>query len=230
MIGAAFMALGVLASAIDWGWQPMADGGREYIVQVEPQLTDIDAFRKEGFSSDIPPQLRDIRRIRIVVGSDPLPNQGEIPPAALQGPGVGGQGPGDTVTAPVPPPPGALPDGVAAEPLKTARPSESPSGKVALADGHQPADTAANGSDPTNNAAIPATSSAQPRSPSDGPVGDDAPPASTTTPPRPWTTLLAVAGVLIVSLSANVFLGWVHWGARNQYRALVSQLRAQRSA
>jgi hypothetical protein len=228
MIGATCVALGILASAIQWGWQDMAEGGREYIVQIEPQLADIDAFRKEGFSSDIPPQVRDIRRIRIVVGSDPLPNQGEIPPVPVQAPGARGQGSGDSVTAPVAP--GALPDGVAAEPLKTARPSESPSGKVALADGHQPPDATAIGSEPTNNAAAPSTSFDQPRSPSDGPIGEVAPPASSTTPPRPWTTLLAVAGVLIVSLSANVFLGWVHWGARNQYRALVSQLRAQRTA
>ena len=100
MIGAACIALGILASAIQWGWQDLAGGGREYIVQIEPQLADIDAFRKEGFSSDIPPQLRDIRRIRIVVGSDPLPNQGEIPPVVERGAGSTGQGAGNLATAP----------------------------------------------------------------------------------------------------------------------------------
>ncbi len=202
MIGATCVALGILASAIQWGWQDIAQGGREYIVQIEPQLADLDAFRKEGFSSDIPPGLRNIRRIRIVVGSEPLPNQGEMPPVAQQGAGSRergaggtGQGAANSVTTPesAPTAPGALPDGVAAEPLKTARPSESPSGKVALADGHQSADTAANAGESTNNAAMSPTGPVQPRSPSDGPIGEIVPSVASATPPRPWTTLLAVA-------------------------------------
>ena len=230
MIGATCVALGILASAIQWGWQDIAQGGREYIVQIEPQLADIDAFRKDGFSSDIPPGFRDIRRIRIVVGSEPLPNQGDMTAGGAAGDGVRGSGGSGPQSQPPPARRERCHRACAADPLKTAPPSESSSGNVALADGHQPADAAANSGEPTNNAAAPPTSSAQPRSPSDGPVGDETQPASSTTPPRPWTTLLAVAGVLIVSLSGNIFLGWIHWGTRNQYRALVSQLRAQRTA
>lgn len=228
MIGAAFMALGILASTIQWGWQKLDDGGEEYVVQVEPQLTDLDTFRKQGFVSYVPPGLRDIRRIRIVMGTDPLPNEGDMYPVGL---------------TPTPPPqpavPGTLPAGVSAEPLKTSRPHEPPSSKVTLADGHQSADAAGNVAagnvtEPSSESKTSAAERAKQRSPSDGPETEV--PAATplaislAAPPRPWLTLLAVAGGLIVSLSGNIFLGWIHWGTRNQYRALVSQLRAQRSA
>jgi len=81
MTSALMFALAVLASGIQWGWQSLPDGGHEYIVQVEPQLTDLESFRKEGFFSDVPPTLRDIRQIHVVVGNEPLPNQGQIPAA-----------------------------------------------------------------------------------------------------------------------------------------------------
>ena len=82
MSGALYMFLAISAAGVQFGWQPIDGGGREYIVQVEPQL--VDTFRKEGFTSDVPPDLRDIRRIRIVVGNAPLPNQGAM--SAAQGP------------------------------------------------------------------------------------------------------------------------------------------------
>ncbi len=72
-----FLLIGA-ATAVQFGWQPIPGGGREYIVQVEPQL--VDTFRKEGCSSDVPPQLRDIRKIRVVVGDGRLPHQGEMAP------------------------------------------------------------------------------------------------------------------------------------------------------
>jgi hypothetical protein len=65
-----------VAHAVEFGWQELQDGGIEYLVQVEPSL--VDSFRQGGFSSDIPPGLRDVRRIRIVVGEAALPNQGNI--------------------------------------------------------------------------------------------------------------------------------------------------------
>ena len=74
MTGALYIFLATAAAGVQFGWQPLDSGGREYIVQVEPQL--VNTFRKEGFTSDVPPDLRDIRRIRIVVGNSPLPNQG----------------------------------------------------------------------------------------------------------------------------------------------------------
>lgn len=69
------------ADAVEFGWKELPGGGIEYQVQVEPEL--IPTFEKEGFSSEIPPGLRDIRSIRITTGRVTLPNQGD-----LQGPTV----------------------------------------------------------------------------------------------------------------------------------------------
>lgn len=64
------------ARAVTFGWRELPEGGIEYLVQVEPDL--LESFHKEGFTSDIPKGLRDIRRIRIVVGIGQLPHQGDI--------------------------------------------------------------------------------------------------------------------------------------------------------
>src|SRR5437762_1354915 len=55
-----------VAKAVDFGWKELPGGGIEYQVQVEPEL--ISTFEKQGFSSEIPAGLRDIRAIRITTG------------------------------------------------------------------------------------------------------------------------------------------------------------------
>jgi hypothetical protein len=74
MSSALLLVLSAWTVLIDYGWQPAGGGGLEYIVQVQPDL--IDDFRAQGFSSEIPPQVQDIRRIRIVVGDKKLPREG----------------------------------------------------------------------------------------------------------------------------------------------------------
>jgi hypothetical protein len=67
----------VAAQAVQFGWQPLPDGGLEYLVQVEPEL--LDSFHQEGFTSDVPANLqRNLRRIRITIGTAKLPNQGDV--------------------------------------------------------------------------------------------------------------------------------------------------------
>jgi hypothetical protein len=52
---------------IETGWQPIEADQLEYIIRIEPQL--IEAMRRgEPVTSEIPPQLRDVRRYRIVIG------------------------------------------------------------------------------------------------------------------------------------------------------------------
>src|SRR5262245_39326490 len=72
----AILTVCATARAIDFGWQPLTDGGIEYMVQVEPDLRDV--FRRDGFTRAIPLGLRHGRRSRIVVGEGRLPNQGDI--------------------------------------------------------------------------------------------------------------------------------------------------------
>ncbi len=203
MASALWIGLAVLASGIQWGWQSLPNGGHEYIVQVEPQLTDLQTFRKEGFFSDVPPTLRDIRQIRVVVGDEPLPNQGNIPAA-----------------------PATLPAGVSAAPLipnlagiaannsaKTAdEPRSSRAAPISLTDSHQPAEgpsrpaPAASGA-PTVAAAQTVVPQVGAKKPAEALAG-----TTTVSVARPWIPLVLVAGGLIISLAANAFLGWVHWG------------------
>lgn len=80
----AAMLVALAAVGIDYGWQPVAGGGIEYIIQIPPEA--VDALRSgQDIFSDLPPELRGIRNYRITVGSDPLPNAGTLPPNHGQG-------------------------------------------------------------------------------------------------------------------------------------------------
>ncbi len=70
----------LLAAWVDFGWQGLGQGGVEYIVQVRPEQWE--SFRERGFTSEVPANLRGIRRIRIVVGQEALPNEGTVPAVA----------------------------------------------------------------------------------------------------------------------------------------------------
>jgi hypothetical protein len=74
------MVVAALSLGVEVGWQPLAGGGFEYIVQIEPQM--LESLRAgQEIISEIPPELRGVRRYRLVVGTGPLPRIGS-PPAA----------------------------------------------------------------------------------------------------------------------------------------------------
>ncbi len=56
------------------GWRPLPEGGIEYIIQINPELLTL-LQQGDTFSSDVPPQLRDVRSYRIVWGSGPVPRE-----------------------------------------------------------------------------------------------------------------------------------------------------------
>ncbi len=64
----------VIVAGIQFGSVPLKDGGNTYIVQIEPDL--FDTIKHGGLSSEVPPGLRDMRRVEIRVGDGPLPNRG----------------------------------------------------------------------------------------------------------------------------------------------------------
>ncbi|HVU90022.1 MAG TPA: hypothetical protein VHD36_22005, partial [Pirellulales bacterium] len=94
---------------IDVGWQPLDDGGLEYIIQLEPQT--LDSLRDgQDLSSQLPPSLQGVRTYRITVGNGPLPHEGEPPPATPNPAAVAkvpATGPVPQTTYQVPPPPAA---------------------------------------------------------------------------------------------------------------------------
>ena len=59
---------------VDAGWQPRPEGGMEYTIQIEPGTLE---SMKAGvmIESDVPPEVRDIRTYRVVVGTEPLPRK-----------------------------------------------------------------------------------------------------------------------------------------------------------
>ncbi len=68
---------------VDYGWQPLANGGVEYIIQIEPQMLDSLQDGK-GLTSALPASARNIRRYRIVVGTGELPHHGEPLPNEVE--------------------------------------------------------------------------------------------------------------------------------------------------
>lgn len=73
-MNAAFVGVAALMVGIDVGWQPLPDGGLEYIIQIEPQTVD-SLIAGEEFFSDLPPEVRDVRSYRIKVGTEKLPRK-----------------------------------------------------------------------------------------------------------------------------------------------------------
>jgi hypothetical protein len=225
MLSASIVLLAFAATGIQFGSEALPSGGNTYIVQIEPEL--IDTFREKGFSSDVPPGLRDIRRIEIRVGTAPLPNQGL------------------TVLK--------VPSGGAADATKPPRldaAADDPGSKH-VADSRGPKSEPMENSPKKLSADLPANSlsgkrehtaeqaSFQSRERS-APAADGGPSAAAATlansngkraaspndSESEWASipLLAALGALIVSASGNLYLAWVHMGTRRRYREVVNQL------
>jgi hypothetical protein len=79
---ALLFCLSAAAMGVDYGWQPVAGGGIEYIIQVDPALLDSLKAGHDLFS-DLPSSVSNVRRYRITVGNERLPHHGEPPPAVV---------------------------------------------------------------------------------------------------------------------------------------------------
>jgi hypothetical protein len=71
-----FMAVALMGAEV--GWQPLPEGGVEYIIEINPDSWE-SLQSGQAIQSDIPPAvLREIRSYRIIVGNKKLPRQ--LPP------------------------------------------------------------------------------------------------------------------------------------------------------
>jgi hypothetical protein len=77
------LCVAAVALGIDVGWQPLPEGGMEYVIQLEPQTVDLLRSGVE-IPSDIPAYLKDLRRLRITVGNATLARK--MPAEAVSGP------------------------------------------------------------------------------------------------------------------------------------------------
>ncbi len=214
MTGTAALLVATLLGAearreIEVGWQPLPDGGLQYLIQIDPQMVEI---LRAGFAaeSDIHPNVKDVRSFRISIGTGRLPRQdpplrsaGPLPTTAARPggftPAESGPGeklpwslPGGRPTSAPAEAPAKLPPNLDSKPVPGKRPeSPAPFGKANAATFEQA-------------------------------IGDkgvekaDEPPS-----PRPWTALTLTLAGLFGSLGGNVYLGWLFLETRRRYHALL---------
>ena len=76
------LCIAVAVLGVDVGWQPLSEGGVQYLIQIEPHV--LEALRLgEVIQSDLPPGVDDVRGYRITVGTEQLPR--ELPAAGGSG-------------------------------------------------------------------------------------------------------------------------------------------------
>jgi hypothetical protein len=233
------LLLAAAGVGVDFGWQPIAGGGVEYIIQIEPELLESLASGRADIVSEIPPFLRGVRSYRITVGTGPLPHHGEPPPVedAADDEGGGMPSPGGDPFA------GTL-GGLSARPLRrmaidggsdvnpaayeeddataSDESSEGAAGRKSRqgsgGSGEQVADDLAQ-VERTRNAADEAD---------DGTPHDTSPSDNKTPPPadassKPWLPLGLALVALCASLAGNAYQGWVAFGLRQRYLLLLAR-------
>ena len=194
MMNGLLWAVAASVVGVDAGWQPVPEGGVEYIIQINPESLPL---MKPGFyfTSEVPPEVRDIRRYRITVGSAKLPQQLPPPPKVEPAPPPTTSFPPEpTVSRPLPdlarwpaPPadtPHILPTTLEAEPIPPAAKGPAPASPSPVA----------------TQAALPAES-------------------------KPWLPFILSLLFLFASLGANFYLGWMLFEQRTRYRSLLTELR-----
>ncbi len=229
------------ALGIEVGWEPLADGGHEYMIQLEPELVDLLKRGTDEITSEVPPQIN-VRRYRIFVGSGKLARiDGQRQPAA----------------EPAAP---HLPPAEAPHKPELSPPAETDLNSAdSLRSGENQRRTAAHPEDtiPSAASAVPAAQAGAQEMP--GPLSDglkrakplasasfNAPPAadhakkhepqsnhdraSVPEEAKPWTAFLVVAVLLCCSLGGNIYLAWIAWDARSRYRDTAARLRAVAAA
>jgi hypothetical protein len=186
----------------------------EYIIQFAPHELEILKREQDGVEGDVPPEVKDIRAYRVVVGSDVLPRQDPPKQASV------------TPKASSPPPwPGI-------SPAPSAPTRWSPYNPISSLVSRYPFGQTA--SDPTKRTEE--NESPRPKATgADWPSGETRPkverPATRETPKetkepsketsKPWLPFTVVVLALFGSLGGNAYMGWITWETRARYHALV---------
>lgn len=198
-------------TGIEVGWQPVEGGGVEYILQLDAAAIEI-LQGGEVFTSDIPSQIQDIRRLQISVGTRKLPRKlpkKAPPPIAAQTPREPGKFTPEEGSLPLVPPG----DSGAKLAKGTAKKSGEGSG-VMPAEAVSPLEALMNKKSPPSGSPEVPVPTASPE-PALTPVPEE---------PRPWLPFVGALLGLFGSLGANVFLGWMWFGERNRYRHALARL------
>jgi len=229
------LALGIAWGllGLDVGWRPAAGGGMEYIIQIAPH--EIELFKQNGIEGDIPPQLKDIRMYRVVVGNDVLPRQDPPPEASNLATKASSSAASPMLFPPL------VGQAKAYNPFASLSSlvSRYPFGQLS-ADSTRPDSSR---SDSTRSESSGSASSRDaPRGKDfsverwweDGPTEVQRPTvrgAAEKTQerpqeiPKPWLPFTVVVLALFGSLGGNLYMGWITWETRAKYHALVRRLR-----
>ena len=77
-MNALLISIAVATLGVNYGWNPLPDGGSEYVIQLDQQT--LDALRDgQTIFSDVKSGAGEVRSFKIVVGNDPLA-QVPVPP------------------------------------------------------------------------------------------------------------------------------------------------------
>ncbi len=232
---------------VEAGWQPLAEGGHEYTIQIEPSLVSV-LQSGNDVVSEVPPQV-DVRRFRIKLGSGKLSRIDGPPRAAVAA----------TQSAPAAQPADSSADSTA--PLWSKESEQAPTfgdreeGKAPSAESLAMPDLPPPPADDTAAAASPGAAASEPAMPANfqEPPANVQPLAETSTAPsantpattdeakshdtqkpalasggeaeQPWLPLLLVVVFLACSLGANLYLGWIAYDARHRYRDALARVR-----
>jgi hypothetical protein len=204
---------------VEVGWQPLAEGGHEYTIQLEPQLLDV-LKRGNDIVSEVPPQL-DIRRYRVTVGTGRLARVDGQPPHVAQPEQHAPKTPSDDT-------PHAQADtAVAATGQPTPADPSADRGKTSTATHAQ--QNADHGASPP--AELPGEHAdvkpldAQPASHHEPAETHNTEKPAIDEPQRPWLPFSIALVLLCCSLGGNVYLGMVAAEARKRYRQVAARLR-----
>jgi len=225
------LCLAALALGVDAGWQPLADGGLEYIIQIPPHA--LERLKQgEAVASDIPVTLRGVRSCRIVVGSRELPRE-SLPELAVGSLEMPDDSPQPHAAGPLLDP-FRLPGHRGADRATTAG-ADSLTGP--LLPMQSPSDRPPAGQTPRPLSPDPATrplegqraafleqQPGEPPKPQVTLAGNE--PKATAAdvekvPPLAWTLTV---GALIAAVGGMLYLGWVAWDYRARYRALLERM------
>jgi hypothetical protein len=232
LVGLIYFAVASTALAVGYGWQELPDGGIEFLFRVEPGLLETVPLA----TAELPRGIPEIRRIRVILTADKLPNEGTLPkPVAEPAKGPSGeaapspkpeaqQGIKDKITG-LPPPPDTLPTAYTDSP--PARPIENQSTGIGFS-------TRADHNTEKRPAAAETGTPDQTQPPHlDGkelPKEGDKHFKVELPESRPWLPLTGALVALFASLGANAYLAWIHQSLRSNYRSLLARMKGDSAA
>lgn len=235
------LMLAAASIGVDFGWQPIAGGGVEYIIQIEPELLESLASGRADIVSEIPPFLRGVKSYRITVGTGPLPHHGEPPPvddAADQDDSAGMPGPSRDPFAgafagrgskPLRRPAGVSgrsdvnPAAYEEDDLPDADEQAAGAGEVRLPHGSGPGDSRAKERRPGRQQADDLASDEAASGDGGEPSPSDTGAQPNDTGNRPWLPLGLALIALCASLAGNAYQGWVTYALRQRYLLLLAR-------